>query len=448
VGALAVAALLGVPSMDMVLDRAKLFGGIFGGATLLLAIGLADDFLDLSPALKLLAQVFAAMLAVSGGLSLRLISFGPGMTVALGWIGIPLAVLWIVAVTNAFNFIDGLDGLAPSIGIVGFGATAISAAILARTDVLLVSMVLIGALFGFLRYNFAPARIYLGDGGSLLIGYLLATLSFEGATSPTTGSLIYVPLFALALPLIDAAVAVVRRWLRHMPVWKGDHRHIHHRVLATGLSKRETVAVLAGTAGTLAAAGLLILCAGQTSFGGSLIAAFGVVMLIAIIGVSRLDYYEFTAVRTAFRLHPESWRQFIREEIRLRDAERELATAHDLNDLRTTLDRCALAFGLDRIEISRQRPRVRRSWHGEHFDIPVSEAAPGSSDDWILRVWHGEYDSPRPELVKRAARALSRSCGRWLRDYGLLGTASWADTRASERAEAWPSKVGHRLAKA
>ncbi len=447
-GALAIAALLGLPSMAIVLDRAGLFGGIFAGATLLLATGLADDFLDLSPAVKLLAQVFAAMLAVSGGLSLRVISFGPDMTIALGWIGMPLALFWIVTVTNAFNFIDGLDGLAPSIGIVGFGATAISAAILARFDVFLVSMALIGALLGFLRYNFAPARIYLGDGGSLLIGYLLATLSLEGATSPTTGSLVYVPLFALALPLIDAAVAVVRRWLRHMPVWKGDHRHIHHRVLATGLSKRAAVAVLAGTAGMLAAAGVLTLLAGTTASKASLLGAFGIMVLVTAIGLRQLDYYEFTAVRTAFRLRPERWRQFIREEIRIRDAEREVATAHNLDDLRTTLDRSALAFGLDRIEISRQRPHMRRSWHGEHLDVPACDIGATSSGGWLLRVWHGEYDSPRPELVKRVARALSRSCGRWLRDYGLLETASWTGAVPFNRARVRPSRFGRHLAKA
>ena len=351
-------------------------------------------------------------------------------------------------ITNAFNFIDGLDGLASSIGVVGFGAVAVSAALLGRRDVLLLSVVLIGALVGFLRYNFAPARIYLGDGGSLFIGYLLAALSVEGATSPTTGALIYVPLFALALPLLDAAVAVVRRWLRRMPVWKGDHRHIHHRVLALGLTKRGSVAVLAGAAGILAAAGLAAAFAEPSLFGARVVVAFGVAVAVVALGLRRLDYYEFSAVRTALRARPAEWRRFIREEIRLRDAERELATSRDLNELRTGLDRCALAFGLDRIEISRQRPRLRRAWHGEHFDVPVSGVETPSSDDWFLRVWHGEYDSPRPELVQRVARALSRSCGRWLRDYGLLGTPAWTAAAVEHPREHPSLRGGPRLAKA
>ncbi|HEY5218271.1 MAG TPA: MraY family glycosyltransferase [Gemmatimonadaceae bacterium] len=447
VGALVMAAYFGLPSMGMVLDNVGVFGEILAGATLLLAVGLADDFLDLSPAVKLLAQLFAAMLAVSGGLSLRVVSFGPNATLTLGWVGIPLALVWIVAVTNAFNFIDGLDGLASSIGMVGFAAIAVSAAAIGRSDVMLLCIILIAAVAGFLRYNFAPAKIYLGDGGSLFIGYLLATLSLEGATSATNGALVYVPLFALALPLLDAAVAVGRRWLRHMPVWKGDHRHIHHRVLATGLSTRGTVGVLALVAGTLAATGIVTSFADRALFVTALAITIGVTLVVAAVGLRELDYYEFTAVRTAFRLRPAGWRRFIREEIRLRDAERELATARDLNDLRTGLDRCALAFGLDRIEISRQRPRVRRAWHGQHIDVPVSDAGPPSTDDWVLRVWHGEYDSPQPELVQRVAGALSRSCGRWLQSYGLRGAPSWADADGTGHDSSLQS-LGAHLAKA
>ncbi len=446
--ALAVAAPLSVRGISSLFDRAELYGGIFAGATLLVAVGLADDFFDLSPAVKLLAQVFAAMLAASGGLSLRSVSFGAGHVVVLGWIGVPLAVFWIVAVTNAFNFIDGLDGLASSIGVVGFGAVAVSAALLGRGDVLLLSVAMIGALVGFLRYNFAPARIYLGDGGSLFIGYLLAALSVEGATSPTTGALVYVPLFALALPLLDAAVAIVRRWLRRMPVWKGDHRHIHHRVQALGLSTRGSVGVLAAVAGAFAATGLAASFAGPDVLGARLLFVAVVSVAIVAAGLRRLDYYEFAAVRTAVRLRVSGWRRFVREEIRLRDAERELATSHDLNELRTGLDRCALAFGLDRIEISRQRPRLRRAWHGEHLDMPVSDLDTPSSDDWFLRVWYGEYDSPGPELVHRVARALSRSCALWLRDYGLFGAPPWAAAARDAAQRSLWSRPGPHLAKA
>ncbi len=425
--ALGAAAAVGATGMAPILRRPELYGGIFGGATLLLAVGLADDFLDLSPAVKLLAQGMAAMFAVSGGLSLRVIQLDPTSTVRLGWIGVPLTGLWIIAATNTFNFIDGLDGLASGVGIIGFAATVVSATILGHADVVLLGMVLIGALGGFLRHNVAPARIYLGDSGSLLIGYLLATLSLIGATTASSGVLVYVPIFALALPLLDGWVAVARRWLRHMPVWKGDHRHIHHRVQALGFGKRQSVLLLIGAAALFALVGELMAFANPALFSSSAVVfTLGVTVIGTSLGLGRLDYYEFAAVRTAWARRVPAWRRFVREEIRLRDAERELATARDLNDLRTGLDRCALAFGLDRVEISRQRPRLRRTWHGQYVDILVTASDSAGNDDWVLRVWYGEYDSPRPDLVQRAARVLARACGTWLHEYGLLAAPARA----------------------
>lgn len=449
--AVGLATYLGDPGTGAVLQQnGGLYGGILGGATLLLAVGLADDFLDLSPAVKLLAQGMAAMFAVSGGLGLRVVQLGPHAHITLGWLGIPLTLFWVIAVTNAFNFIDGLDGLASSIGIVGFAATLVSAAVLGRHDVVMMSAIAIGALLGFLRYNFAPARIYLGDSGSLLIGYLLATLSLIGATSDGSTALVYVPVFALALPLLDGAVAIARRWLRRMPIWKGDHRHIHHRVLALGLSKRQSVGVLVAVAAFFGIVGVVTSFVTPVLFVGVALLSGAACLALLTVGLRRLDYYEFAALRTALQVRPRPWRRFVREEIRLRDAERELATARDLNDLRTGLDRCALAFGLDRIEISRQRPRLRRSWHGEHFDVPVSASESSITDDWVLRVWHGEYDSPRPELVQRAARVLARACGLWLHDYGILGGPAWAAPAGSQRRRERPLLAGgHRqLAKA
>ena len=440
--AVGLAVVLHASGATTVVQHASLYGGVLGGAALLLAIGLADDFLDLSPAVKLLAQGMAAMFVVSGGLVVRAVQLGPHTTVMLGWVGIPLTLFWIIAVTNAFNFIDGLDGLASSIGIVGFIATSIAAAALGHVDVMLLSVAMLGALFGFLRYNIAPARIYLGDCGSLLIGYLLATLSLLGATSSSGATLAYIPLFALAIPLLDASIAIARRWLRRMPVWKGDHRHIHHRVLALGLTKRQSVGVLVVAATVLASMGIATSFAPPQLFATIALVAAVITLSLMAAGFHRLEYYEFSAVRTAIRLHPSSWRRFVREEIRMYDAERELATARDLNELRTGLDRCALAFGLDRIEISRQRPHPRRSWHGEYLDVPVSAPTDSAATDgWVLRVWHGEYDSPRPDLVQRSAQMLAGACGRWLQDDGLLGGPSRTTaTNASRGQHLGPSR--------
>jgi UDP-GlcNAc:undecaprenyl-phosphate/decaprenyl-phosphate GlcNAc-1-phosphate transferase len=428
--ALAGSALIGNVGVDMLLHYGRLYGSVLAGGTLILAVGLADDFLDLTPAVKFVAQGIAAAFACVGGLSLHQIAIGPHLTVSMGWFGVPLTLFWIVAVTNAFNFIDGLDGLAAGIGIVGFGATAVSALVFKRPDVVLVSIAVIGALLGFLRYNFAPARIYLGDCGSLFIGYLLAVLSLVGATSPRTGSLVYVPVFALGLPLLDGAVAITRRWLRGAPIWKGDHRHIHHRVQALGLSKRESLATLMSAAGLIASVGLVTSFARPGLFGVTAALGCGATLALLAFGLWRLDYYEFAAVASFARAPLTGWRRFVGEEIRLLEAEREIANANNLDDLRSTLERSALAFGLDRIEITRSQPKFRRSLQS-HLDIALNTAGARGAEVWNLRVWHADDVGPDAARIARVAGALSASCAGWLRDFGMAPAGARVDPFAS-----------------
>src|SRR5690606_28021343 len=168
------------------------------------------------------------------------------MGIDLGWMALPVTLLWIVGVTNAFNLIDGLDGLATGIALVALGTTAIAAVLLGNPEVLVVCLALTGALIGFLRYNFNPARIFLGDSGSLFIGFLLAVLSVHGSMKSATAVLILVPLSALALPLLDTFLAIGRRRLRGGPLSRADSRHIHHPLLAIEFTHRTSVILLYG----------------------------------------------------------------------------------------------------------------------------------------------------------------------------------------------------------
>jgi len=247
---------------------------------------------------------------------------------------------------------------------------------------------------------------------------MLAVLSLVGATSPTTGSLVYVPVFALAVPLLDGAVAITRRWLRSAPIWRGDHRHIHHRVQALGLSRRESLTVLMSAAGVVACAGLMTAYARPGLF--IVTAALAGAATVALIGFGlwRLDYYEFGAVRALAGVRPTAWRRHLSEEIRLREAERDIAGARSIDDLRSTLSRTALAFGLDRIEITRSQPKFKRSLQS-HLDIALTSYAERGSDVWNLRVWHGQAEQPQEEFVARVGAALSDSCASWLRDFGV-----------------------------
>jgi UDP-GlcNAc:undecaprenyl-phosphate GlcNAc-1-phosphate transferase len=225
---------------------------IAGG--LIFLIGLIDDVHGLGPAPKLLFESVAAGIMMANGLLIERVTL-LGLTWSLGWLAWPVTAAWLVGMTNAFNLIDGIDGLAA--GIVVLAGAACGAILIARghaPEALLVTA-FVGASLGFLVYNFQPASIFLGDSGSLLAGFLLAATAItgwqKGATALATG----VPLLIFALPIADSALALVRRsveapaahrsiatTLRH--IGQPDRRHIHHRLLALGWSVRRTVLIL------------------------------------------------------------------------------------------------------------------------------------------------------------------------------------------------------------
>src|SRR5690606_35243767 len=211
--------------------NASYITGIVLGTALLFGTGLVDDIRGVKPYSKLVVQVVAACIAYFFGFQVVRIGFGPDFGIDLGWLSLPVTLIWIVGVTNAFNLIDGLDGLATGIALVALSTTAVAAQMLGNTEVVIVCLALTGALIGFLRYNFNPARIFLGDSGSLFIGFLLAVLSVHGSMKSATAVLVLVPLSALALPLLDTFLAIGRRWLRGVPLSSADSRHIHHRLL-------------------------------------------------------------------------------------------------------------------------------------------------------------------------------------------------------------------------
>lgn len=228
---------------------------ILVGAAMVFAIGLLDDLRPLSPWPKLLVQIAAALVVMQAGLLVQRVTIG-GQTWELGIWSWPITVMWIVGVTNAFNLIDGLDGLAAGISAIA-GATC-ATILIARGHVpeALLVISLVGATLGFLVYNFAPASIFLGDGGSLPVGFVLATTAITGWQKGATALAAGVPLLIFALPIADATAALARRifrvrddarpslasTVRH--IVEPDRDHIHHRLMRLGLSPRITVIVL------------------------------------------------------------------------------------------------------------------------------------------------------------------------------------------------------------
>ncbi|MBM3634302.1 MAG: undecaprenyl/decaprenyl-phosphate alpha-N-acetylglucosaminyl 1-phosphate transferase [Actinobacteria bacterium] len=214
---------------------------LIAGAVLIAALGIADDVLGLQPAVKLLGQVACAAIPVAAGLTIANGTLPLIGAFELGAAQYPLTILWFVAIVNIINFTDGMDGLAA--GVVGIGATtfAIIAASLGRADAAILAAALAGASLAFLKYNFNPARTFMGDGGSMFLGFMLAGIAISGVMKSAAAVAIVLPLVVLAIPILDTSFVILKRLKHGNPVYSADKSHFHHRFLAIGWSQRRTV---------------------------------------------------------------------------------------------------------------------------------------------------------------------------------------------------------------
>lgn len=240
----------------------KLIWGIAIGGTLVVLVGALDDRFDLSPKLKLLGQVAAALVVMSFGLDIEIVHLPfVDSAVELGWLSYPLTLFWIVGITNAINLIDGLDGLASGVSGIATAAILGLALIMGNVTVVLICSVLLGAIIGFLFYNFYPAKIFMGDSGALFLGFSLATLSileFKQAALIT----FLVPIFILGVPLSDTFFAILRRLLNKKPISVADKNHLHHCLLRLGFSHRTTVLIIYGISAFFALTAIVLSHAG------------------------------------------------------------------------------------------------------------------------------------------------------------------------------------------
>jgi N-acetylglucosaminyldiphosphoundecaprenol N-acetyl-beta-D-mannosaminyltransferase len=235
------------------------FGPLAVASALVLILGAVDDVYHLKPLVKLFFQSVAAVLVLAAGYMVSEFQLPLLGTIHLSReVGFAVGLLWIVGLTNAFNMMDGVDGLACGIALIAAVSFAILAAIQSNLFVLLLSALLAGSLAAFLRYNFPPGRAFLGDAGSLFLGFSMATIALMGKHKGQASLLLGTPVLILSLPMIEMALSVARRYLRGQPVFGADARHTHHRLFKRGLSGRRTVFFLYGVCGLLAVAGLLL----------------------------------------------------------------------------------------------------------------------------------------------------------------------------------------------
>ncbi|MGB9179927.1 MAG: MraY family glycosyltransferase [Pyrinomonadaceae bacterium] len=390
---------------QIVRDSWPLLFAVLLPATFVFLLGVYDDLRGASATFKFIGQGLAATLFfVMGG---RIEALGVPF---VGPIHLPLAVsfiitlFWVIGITNAFNLIDGVDGLAAGSALFASLVLVIISLLLGHPLVSIVTIVLSGALIGFLRYNFNPASIFLGDCGALFVGFVLATLSIEGSQKASTAVVVAIPLLAFGLPVIDTGITILRRFISGQSLLQGDREHIHHMLLERGWSQRRVVLVLYGFSAFLGILALLFL----GNYGGPPTA-----LLLIIIGttvlfvVSRLRYHEMDEVRASMRRNLSDRKKRAANNIRIRRASRAMSKAMTINDIfkaaLTMLEHrefvCAtieLRCGEDSVrhieelagKLAPEGVELREDflcWTWERGDIKAQKVI-GSGEFWTLRL--------------------------------------------------------------
>ncbi|MDD9941486.1 MAG: MraY family glycosyltransferase [Myxococcales bacterium] len=372
--------------------------GLFVGAGMMCLLGVVDDLRGVRARHKILVQLMAAGLAFATGFRIDAISMPFGTTMDMGIFALPVTLLWIIAVINAMNLIDGLDGLAGGIAFFVCVTNFVMGALSDNALVMLLSATLGGALLGFLMFNFNPASIFMGDSGSLFVGYVLATKSILSASVKSSTTIaIMVPLIAMGLPIMDTLLAMVRRALERRPIFSPDRGHIHHRLLAMGLTHRGAVLILYAL--TIAfTAGAIVLSIGRDWIKGAAL----VVLSVAVVGVIRIAGDLQTSL-VRWRQRGRMWSssvQLLRANVPV--ALRSLAGAELIGSLPRILEEFLEATDMVAIECAAPQDTLVRSFqlyngqvHADEKKRYVSAVFPlprGGPDASMRFVWDDEYE--------------------------------------------------------
>ncbi|HHV78815.1 MAG TPA: undecaprenyl/decaprenyl-phosphate alpha-N-acetylglucosaminyl 1-phosphate transferase [Firmicutes bacterium] len=261
------------------------------GCLLSLLLGMLDDIRPLKAGTKFALQILIAVLAWHMGISIDFITRPGGGLILLGWLSLPITVLWIVSVMNVVNLIDGLDGLAAGIVAIACSALLIVALQAGQADAVLITASLAGCALGFLPYNFNPAKIFMGDTGSMFLGFALAAVSIEGTLKCATATALAVPVLTLGVPILDTGFALIRRVLNGKPIGQADKGHIHHQLLRKGFSQRSAVLTLYA-ASLLLAVGAIIVFRSSFVKGTLLTFCLSGSLIIGATKVGVLDFHE------------------------------------------------------------------------------------------------------------------------------------------------------------
>ena len=326
---------------------ARAMFSILGAAFIIFLLGLYDDVRFVGPYWKFGIQALAAVMLYEGGVGIHrldLLSAGHALRTA---IGLPLTVIWVLLITNAFNLIDGLDGLAAGSALFSTFVVFVTSLVAPNAATTLLAIALAGVILGFLHFNFHPASIFLGDSGSMFIGFMLAALALAGSEKAPTMIAVAIPVVSFGLPILDVALAVSRRFLSGKPLFRGDRDHIHHKLLNRGLSQRDAVLVLYGVTACFALLSLVLL------HDAAMIALVLAMIGIGIaLGVQYLGYVEFSELQYVWRRTAER-KRVIANNVELRRAVEALNHCADVQMLCGILRNSLHSIGFDGFRLER-----------------------------------------------------------------------------------------------
>ena len=373
--AVTMTAIMALFGQHVLAENGRGLATVIGGALAVHVLGLVDDVRPIRPRWKLLVQVVIASGVFIAGVRVTTLSLPFFGVIDLGSVvGMLFTVVWFAGLTNAFNLIDGLDGLAAGAALFALTTMFVVASLNGLVGPATVTIILAGAVLGFLFFNFHPASIFLGDSGSMFVGFMLAGIGLLGSQKSPTVVAVAIPIVSLGLPVLDTTLAVLRRFLRGQPIFSADRAHIHHRLLSLGHSPRRVALLLYSACAVLGFGGMLLV--NDSAY-------VAVVLLLIGLGVGlavqRLRYYEFEELARLVRRGVHQ-RKVIGRNVRIREAS---VRVSDFTDLDKVFQALESTFEQDEFECA--EVRLRRSFVGT---ARYGDAYRRLDDDVPVWAWH------------------------------------------------------------
>lgn len=395
--------------------------GILAASVVVLLIGTYDDTKGARIINKLGAEILAASIIYFWGIRITTVSNPFGGAIDLGWLSLPVTILWIIVITNAINLIDGLDGLAAGTGI--FIATTLL--LISGNDIhlQLTYVILIGSLIGFLRYNFPPASIFMGDSGSLFLGFFLGSTSILSSHKATAIVTVMIPIIAFSFPLMDMVYAVLRRYYRGIYLGEPDREHIHHKLLEKGMSKKKVLVLLYIINISIM---LLVLLLVRRQLN---IDFLGLALLViaAVLGLRMLGYIEFMPLIREMISNYDIGRRRKYFHYVIKRFRRDASKSRDMDEFRSHMTSLMQEYHFTSVEIILDIPNTANPFYvfpnSNEPEKPISLSFPivVDRDNNLGRIiLKKQMDDDHVVCVSEMVKALSEEVGRFIKSKDLI----------------------------